>query len=64
MQTAAMGTRLILGVLVVLAWRNAGWIGLDRFLLPLLGTPWQPGQAFNKDEGPASAPPRDAAGAT
>jgi thiosulfate dehydrogenase [quinone] large subunit len=34
---------IILGALVVLAWRNAGWIGLDRFLLPALGTPWQPG---------------------
>ena len=55
---------LMLGVLVVLAWRNAGWIGLDRFLLPLLGTPWQPGQAFEKHEGSASAPPRDAAGNT
>jgi hypothetical protein len=24
---------------LVLAWRNAGWIGLDRWLLPLVGTP-------------------------
>ncbi len=30
-----------LGVLLVLAWKNAGYLGLDRFLLPLLGTPWQ-----------------------
>jgi thiosulfate dehydrogenase (quinone) large subunit len=30
----------ILGVLLILAWKNAGYIGLDRFLLPLLGTPW------------------------
>ena len=37
---------IILGTLVVLAWRNAGWIGLDRWLLPMLGTPWQPGAAF------------------
>jgi len=28
---------------LVLAWRNAGWIGLDRWLLPALGTPWEPG---------------------
>lgn len=34
---------IILGTLLLLAWRNAGWLGLDRFLLPLLGTPWQPG---------------------
>ncbi len=26
---------------LVLAWRNAGWIGLDRWLLPLVGTPWK-----------------------
>jgi thiosulfate dehydrogenase [quinone] large subunit len=35
----------------VLAWRNAGWIGLDRALLPALGTPWQPGRIFHHDEG-------------
>jgi thiosulfate dehydrogenase (quinone) large subunit len=33
---------IIVGILLVLAWRNAGWIGLDRFLLPAFGTPWQP----------------------
>lgn len=33
----------ILGICVILAWRNAGWIGLDRYLLPWVGTPWQPG---------------------
>jgi len=32
---------LILGFLIVLAWKTAGYIGLDRFLLPLLGTPWK-----------------------
>jgi thiosulfate dehydrogenase [quinone] large subunit len=32
---------ILVGLLLVLAWRNAGWIGLDRFLLPRLGTPWQ-----------------------
>jgi thiosulfate dehydrogenase [quinone] large subunit len=31
----------ILAVLLILAWKNAGFIGLDRFLLPLLGTPWK-----------------------
>lgn len=34
----------IIGIFVILAWRNAGWIGLDRYLLPALGTPWQPGK--------------------
>jgi len=35
----------VLGVLLVLAWKNAGYIGLDRYLLPLLGTPWRQKQA-------------------
>jgi thiosulfate dehydrogenase [quinone] large subunit len=40
---------IILGTLVMLAWRNAGWLGLDRFLLPALGTPWQPGRMFRRE---------------
>ena len=31
----------LLGFLLVLAWKTAGYIGLDRFLMPLLGTPWK-----------------------
>ncbi len=27
-------------IVLILAWKNAGYIGLDRFLLPALGTPW------------------------
>jgi len=33
-----------LAILLILAWKTAGWWGLDRWLLPLLGTPWQPGR--------------------
>ncbi len=29
-----------LGILLILAWRVAGYYGVDRYLLPLLGTPW------------------------
>ncbi len=36
----------VLELLLILAWRVAGWWGLDRFLLPLLGTPWKPGTLF------------------
>jgi thiosulfate dehydrogenase [quinone] large subunit len=32
---------LLMGFLLVLAWKTAGYIGLDRFLMPLLGTPWR-----------------------
>jgi thiosulfate dehydrogenase (quinone) large subunit len=35
-----------LSVLLILAWKTAGWWGLDRFILPMLGTPWQPGKVF------------------
>ncbi len=32
---------LLLGQLfLILAWRVAGWLGLDRYLLPKLKTPW------------------------
>jgi thiosulfate dehydrogenase [quinone] large subunit len=31
---------LMLGIFLILAWKVAGWYGLDRYLLPLLGTPW------------------------
>ena len=30
----------VLGLLLVLAWRVAGYYGVDRYLLPVLGTPW------------------------
>lgn len=31
-----------LSVLLILAWKTAGYWGLDRLLLPVLGTPWKP----------------------
>jgi len=34
-----------LGSLIVLAWKTAGWWGLDRWVLPRLGTPWSGGTA-------------------
>ena len=40
----------VLAIFIVLAWRNAGWIGLDRWLLPMFGTPWQPGQLFRHED--------------
>ena len=38
----------VLGLFLVLGWRVAGLIGLDRWLLPLLGLPWKPGTAFQE----------------
>ena len=34
------GMLFLTAVLLVLAWKIAGYIGLDYFLLPWLGTPW------------------------
>lgn len=41
----------ILATWLVLAWRVAGWWGLDRWVLPYLGTPWEPGPAFKERKG-------------
>ena len=30
----------LLAVLLILAWKTAGWWGLDRWLLPKIGVPW------------------------
>jgi len=38
----------LLQLFLILAWRVAGWFGVDRYLLPLLGTPWHPGKLFKK----------------
>jgi thiosulfate dehydrogenase (quinone) large subunit len=35
------GLLFALAVLLVLAWKVAGWYGFDRYLLPMIGTPWQ-----------------------
>ena len=42
-----------ISILLLLAWKVAGHIGLDRWALPLLGTPWQPGTLFERDGVPA-----------
>jgi thiosulfate dehydrogenase (quinone) large subunit len=39
---------LMLSIFLVLAWKTVGWWGLDRWLLPALGTPWRPGQVFHR----------------
>ena len=42
------------GILLILAWKNAGYLGIDRFLLPMLGTPWRQ----SKLQEPAPVPAR------
>ena len=34
------GLMLTLAIFLILVWKVAGWYGLDRRLLPYLGTPW------------------------
>jgi len=49
-----------LSVFLVLAWKVAGWWGLDRYLLPLLGTPWSPGRIVTGGDDTAVGPIRTA----
>lgn len=35
---------------LILAWKVAGYYGIDRWLLPLIGTPWRPGVIVNRQE--------------
>ncbi len=35
-------------IFLIMAWKTAGWWGLDRWLLPALGTPWRPGYIFHE----------------
>jgi len=45
-----------LAVGLMLAWKVAGYYGLDRYLLPLLGTPWR---QHRHDEAGSAGPPRE-----
>lgn len=42
---------------VMLAWKTAGYYGLDRYLLPRLGTPWRTGSVFHRAKAPGDAAP-------
>jgi thiosulfate dehydrogenase [quinone] large subunit len=37
-----------LAIGLILAWKVAGYYGVDRYLLPRLGTPWRPGALFGR----------------
>ena len=45
-----------LAIGLILAWKVAGYYGVDRYLLPLLGTPWRPGAIAGRETGAAGAP--------
>lgn len=55
----AASTNALLGlaaVLLVLAWKIAGYYGADYFVLPRLGTPWQPVLVSHEANTPPPAP--------
>jgi thiosulfate dehydrogenase (quinone) large subunit len=41
----------VVAILLILAWKTAGWWGLDRIILPLVGAPWSPGVLFERRRG-------------
>jgi len=46
-----------LTVFLILGWKVAGYIGLDRVLLPALGTPWKAGKLIRHTDVPNGARP-------
>ncbi len=45
----------LIAIFLILAWKTAGYIGLDYYLLPYIGTPWQRGQGFRGRAEPSTA---------
>jgi thiosulfate dehydrogenase [quinone] large subunit len=46
----------LLGITVLVGWKVAGYFGLDRVLLPALGTPWQQGTLLEAEPELAETP--------
>jgi thiosulfate dehydrogenase [quinone] large subunit len=38
---------VLIALLLILAWKVAGYWGFDYWALPVLGTPWRPGRVFH-----------------
>jgi thiosulfate dehydrogenase [quinone] large subunit len=57
--TASTNALLFLfAILLMLAWKVAGWYGVDRWLLPKLGTPWAPVTVEQREARVTDAPAR------
>jgi len=39
---------IVLEMLLVVAWKTAGYYGLDRYFFNFIGAPWKPGRWFQK----------------
>jgi thiosulfate dehydrogenase [quinone] large subunit len=48
------GLYLVGAIALLLAWKTAGYYGLDRFLLPRLGTPWKNAESEPDPDAPKS----------
>jgi thiosulfate dehydrogenase (quinone) large subunit len=46
-----------LAIGLMLAWKVAGYYGVDRYLLPMLGTPWRPGAIAGHETRPQTGVP-------
>ncbi len=46
-----------LAIVLMLAWQVGGYYGVDRFIFPMLGTPWKPGKLLTRAE-PTPGKPR------
>ena len=44
------GLLFVLAILLMLAWKTAGYLGLDYLLLPYIGTPWKGSQSVTKEQ--------------
>jgi thiosulfate dehydrogenase [quinone] large subunit len=55
--TSSNPVLLTLGIFVILAWKVAGYMGVDRVLLPMLGTPWQGGKLLHRQTPVPTTPP-------
>lgn len=40
----------IIAIAVIVAWKTAGWWGLDRFILPYIGAPWERGKLLGGEQ--------------
>ncbi len=49
-------TLFVIATWLVLAWKTAGWWGVDRWLLPALGTPWSAGRLVRAPAGESRLP--------
>jgi thiosulfate dehydrogenase (quinone) large subunit len=57
--TASTNALLFLfAILLMLAWKVAGWYGVDRWLLPKLGTPWSEVRVEERAARTTDAPPK------